>query len=416
MRPFAVALVLVLGTLTGAARSSAADSPEQVFASRILPIFKSPDPSSCVRCHLAGVDLKNYIRPSHRETFLSLRDQGLIDLDKPENSRILALIDMGKNEKGASLIQEKTRKAEYEAFAAWVKASAADPELRNAPKLSADKIAKPPRPNEVIRHARKDQLLESFTNTIWAMRFRCMSCHIEGSADNKKHVAEHGERVAWFKAAGPEATLKYLMSTKLIDTRDPENSMLLKKPLGSVKHGGGVKFLVGDEGYKAFRRFVEDYARIINDQYAAPAELPKPEAVESFGSEAWLKLANTPPAWADKLLLVRVYAWDSKAGSWEVEPIASSDRKVWGGGKLWQHTLTLHAARGSERAKAWKAGTPALPRGKYLVKVYVDVAGKTEKDWTAELTEADCVGRSEVQSAWPTGYGKMTVLDAGKIK
>ena len=60
---------------------------------------------------------------------------------------------------------------------------------------------------EVIRHARKDRLLESFTNSIWAMRFRCLSCHNEGTQENIKLVKEHGERVAWFKAEGPEATL-----------------------------------------------------------------------------------------------------------------------------------------------------------------------------------------------------------------
>src|SRR6187549_1628039 len=97
-------------------------SPEAVFEERIRPIFDSPNPSSCVQCHLAGVDLKHYIRPSHRETFLSLRDQGLVDLDRPEKSRILALITMGQEEKGAALIHQKNRTAEYEAFAAWVKA------------------------------------------------------------------------------------------------------------------------------------------------------------------------------------------------------------------------------------------------------------------------------------------------------
>ena len=50
-------------------------TPDQVFEKRIAPIFKSPNPSSCVQCHLAGVDLKNYIRPSSKETFLSLRDR-----------------------------------------------------------------------------------------------------------------------------------------------------------------------------------------------------------------------------------------------------------------------------------------------------------------------------------------------------
>src|SRR5579864_2170939 len=61
----------------------------QVFEQRIVPIFKSPNPSSCVQCHLAGVDLKNYIRPSQEQTFASLRDQGLIDLNAPEKSKIL---------------------------------------------------------------------------------------------------------------------------------------------------------------------------------------------------------------------------------------------------------------------------------------------------------------------------------------
>lgn len=49
---------------------------EEVFRRRILPIFESPDPSSCVQCHLAGVDLKSYLLPSHEKTFRSLRDQG----------------------------------------------------------------------------------------------------------------------------------------------------------------------------------------------------------------------------------------------------------------------------------------------------------------------------------------------------
>ena len=45
-------------------------TPAQVFEKRILPIFKSPKPSSCIDCHLSGVDLKNYILPSHEKTFL----------------------------------------------------------------------------------------------------------------------------------------------------------------------------------------------------------------------------------------------------------------------------------------------------------------------------------------------------------
>ncbi len=75
-------------------------TPQDIFARRIQPIFKSTNPSSCTECHLAGVELKNYILPSAEKTFLSLRDQGLIDLDAPEKSRILALIQMGNDPKG----------------------------------------------------------------------------------------------------------------------------------------------------------------------------------------------------------------------------------------------------------------------------------------------------------------------------
>src|SRR5258707_8009966 len=97
-----------------------AETPQEIFEQRIAPIFKSPNPSSCVQCHLAAVDLKDYILPDHEKTFRSLRDQGLIDLDAPEKSKILKLIQMGERDsRGAALIHAKTRKAEYEAFAAW---------------------------------------------------------------------------------------------------------------------------------------------------------------------------------------------------------------------------------------------------------------------------------------------------------
>jgi hypothetical protein len=395
-----------------------AASPRDVFERRILPIFKSPNPSSCTQCHLAGVDLKNYILPSSEKTFRSLRDQGLIDLDGPERSKILRLIRMGDNDNpGAALIHEKTRRAEYEAFAEWIKACCRDPQLRAAPALPAEERATPPRPAAVIRHARKDRLLESFERNVWAMRFRCMSCHIEGTPENDKLRKEHGDRVAWVKAAGAEATMNYLIASRLIDKEEPEKSLLLRKPLGEVKHGGGKKFLPGDQGYKAFRAWLEDYASTVKDRYATAADLPSERgAPDRFGTDVWLKLADTAPEWGDRLLQVNLYAWDAGKGAWESEPIASSDRGVWGGGKLWQHNLTLLAPPGSERARQWRQGRPTLPPGRYLVKVYVDSAGRLAKDWKATLGEADYVGQVEVTSRWPAGYGSMTAIDAQQVR
>jgi len=98
--------------LARAAITFAADiTPFEVFDARILPIFRSDKPSSCVQCHLSSVDLKQYILPSHEKTFLSLRDQGLVDLKEPKNSKILTPISMGEKDldKGAKLIHEKRR-------------------------------------------------------------------------------------------------------------------------------------------------------------------------------------------------------------------------------------------------------------------------------------------------------------------
>lgn len=415
----ALAGLLVAGWAAGRG-DRPADPPADaraVFETRILPIFQSPDPSSCVQCHLAGVDLKHYIRPSHEETFRSLRDQGLIDLDRPAKSKILALIQMGADDKaGAELIPAKARRAEYEAFAAWVAASAADPKLRAAPKLPVADLAGPRRPVEVVRHARTDRLLASFEQTVWAMRFRCMGCHTEGTPENQKLVEEHGERVAWVKGT-PAATLAYLRASNLIDPDEPQKSLLLEKPLNAVKHGGGQKFLPGDQGYKAYRAFLDDYAKVVKDQYADAKSLPKPDAGPlRFGTDIWVKFTDTPPAWADKLVQVDVYAWDAAKKAWEAEPVATTDRKVWGGGKLWQHNLTLLAAKGSERAKAWKAGPPVLPKGRYLLKVKVDRGDRLAADWTATYAPGDEAGSVEVESAWPSGYGRMTAADARTVK
>jgi hypothetical protein len=404
----------IFGLLIAAA-ARGADDPKAVFEQRILPIFKSPNPSSCVQCHLAGVDLKDYILPSADATFRSLRDQGLIDLAAPEKSKILTLIRMGSEDSTGPAVHAKTRKAESEAFAAWIAACAADPALRDAPKLDAKELARPAAPDEVIRHGRTDRLLASFEQTVWALRFRCMNCHTEGTPQNDKLRKEHGDRVAWVKKAGARETMDFLLASKLIDPATPENSLLLQKPLGTVKHEGGIKFAPGDQGHKAFRLWIEDVAAIKGGKYKAAADLPaKPDALQ-FGTEAWLKLENTPPAWGDKLLQVDVYAWDAKASAWEVSPVASSDRVVWGKGKLWQHTVTLRADPGSDRAKAF-ARKPALPAGRYLLKVYVDADGRLAKDWTAALGAPDYAGQVEIRGAWKEGYNQMTVVDAGRVK
>lgn len=402
-------LILCSFAFSATAVSTAEPTAAEIFEQRIMPIFKSPNPSSCVQCHLSGVDLKDYILPDAERTFRSLRDQKLINLEKPDKSKIIKLIEMGKADaKAANAVSAKLRKLERDAFLAWITACADDPKLAGSEKLDPKELAKPERPVEVIWHNRKDNMLESFEKNVWSWRFRCMNCHTEGTPQNDKFKKEHGDRVAWVKKAGAAETMEYLMATKLIDIENPEKSLLLTKPLGDVKHGGGVKFVVGDDAYKGFRIWLEDVAAIRKNKYATAKDLPAPDTHPlRFGSDIWLKITDCPPEWTGKLLQARVYAWDAKRMAWEDFPIAVSDRPVSGKDKLWQHSLTLLSMKNLDRAKEFKA-KPALPEGKYLVKMYVDADGKLTKDWKAELIEKDLAGQAEIQSAWKPGYGSMT--------
>jgi len=167
--------------------------------------------------------------------------------------------------------------------------------------------------------------------------------------------------------------------------------------------------------YKAFRTFLEDYANTVKDRYASATELPKPTTrPATFGTEIWFKITDTPPEWAEKLLQANVHVWNPASSSWEAEPIGSSDRAVSGKFKLWQHSLALSAAKDSERAKQWSKKA-SLPAGRYLVKVYVDANERLKREWESALGPAEYVGETVVETKWPSGYDRMTSVQAKQL-
>jgi hypothetical protein len=197
-----------------------------------------------------------------------------------------------------------------------------------------------------------------------------------------------------------------MLDAGLIDADDPEKSLLLMKPLSQVKHGGGQKMVVGDRTYKQFRRFIDDYAATIHGQYHCADELPVTNDEVSLVSEIWLKVTDVPADYDKLLMQVDLYRWTGSG--WSDFRVATSDRPVFGDGQLWQHTLSLTAPRDS----AWADEVPRkrLPPGRYLAKLYVDQAGKLQKDFRLALGEQDLVGEVEFESQWPEGYGDMTIV------
>ncbi len=376
-----------------------ATNAAEVFQTRILPIMQAGKPSSCVECHLSGVDLADYIRPSQAETFAALLKAGLIDQKNPEASKILTFIR--RRPESPSLISEATRERELTAFRAWIHAAVQDPTLltsTDAPAIGPTVAA------AVIRHARQDRVLASFLDNIWTEVGRCAACH--SPDQNQKQVAEHGDRVSWIVLNDPQATLAHMLDAGIVDPKQPLESLLLTKPTLQVEHGGGQKMVVGDRTYKQFRRFIDDYAKMVNGAYASAEQLPSESREVSTVSDIWLKLTDVPEAFDKMLLQVDLYRWEGDR--WSASRVATSDRPVFGAGKLWQHSLSLIAPRGSTWAS--QIDTKRLPAGRYLAKIYVDQEHALQRDPTRELGEEAQVGQCEIESQWPSGYGSMTVV------
>lgn len=376
-----------------------------IFEKRILPIFRSPNPSTCAECHLSGVDLKDYIRPTEAETFASLRDQGYIDMKAPERSNILRLIRMSTPK--TALLTQKARDVEYNAFRDWVVLAARNTKLVALPLLNTAKRARPKAPDVVIRHTRKDTLLASFERNIWSQEGRCMGCHRAGTPANDANVKKFGIRVAWFVQDSPEETMRRVIAQGLVNVNAPEKSLLLLKPLNKAPHGGGAKFVYGDGGYKLFRAWIQDYAKSVKGAYQSVKDLPSPPKEVLYFTESILHVREAPAPWAKRLLRVDAYAWNEALQAWNRKPIATGDRQV-AENRETNVLMFLSVNVGSEAERNARRGARLLP-GRYLLKYYVDTEGKLESN-PALPTDSTVLyrGEQEITAKWGQGWGEIT--------
>ena len=378
-----------------------AEDSLKVFERRILPILNSKNASSCSECHLSGVDLKDYIRPSQAETFAALRNGGLIDVEHPEKSKLLDFIARTPEKPG--LIQPEVRKAELDAFKAWITAAVADPKLLAATtKLTVG----PAVPDEVIRHARQDRVLQSFIDNIWLESGRCAGCH--SSDQNAEQVKKHGDQMSWIVPNDPAGTLAILLDHDLIDVDSPEKSLVIAKPTMQVKHGGGQKMVSGDRSHQQFMAFLTDYAAAANGTYQKAEDIPAPSPYVVAATDAWLKITDIPAKYGKLVLRAEVYPAEGKG--WAKAPLVVGDRGIAGDRQLWQQHMSLSLERGSELATKTASASKndrRIPGGKYLLKIWVATEADFAANRVAEKGEAFEVA---ITTQWPGGYGNMTTV------
>lgn len=373
-----------------------------VFARRILPILKADNSSSCTECHFAGVELRDFILDDQAKTFASLKATGMIDVKKPDESKILKFI--GRKPDQPDPLVEKVRRQEFAAFRSWIRAAVSEPELLAA---TSDIEVGTTLPPEVIRHARKDRVLSSFIDNIWSEMGRCVNCH---SPDrNRSKIGRNGltkedvDAISWIVPRDPAATLRKLVDSGNIDTDTPEDSQVLTKPAGIVEHGGGPKFHPGSTTYRNFARFLTDFAAVTSGAYQTAKDIPQASVEVSRLSEQQLRLTDIPAKYKGLPMQVNLYRRNRESKKWSTDRWATGFSTVNQEKLIWQNPILVTAPRNSPRGEHLKE-KPLLPAGAYLIRIYADADRKTSKDPNYELGDAEFVGAVEITGEWKPGY------------
>lgn len=437
-------ILVALFLLQSSAPGQQAASPAELFNNRIMPIFRSAEPSSCVQCHLSSVDLKDYILPSHEQTFLSLRDQGLVNLEDPGASKILKLIDMGNHDADgySKRVHADMRQAEYEAFSEWITACCANEKLVALPS-SESEVAAPSVPNEVIRHGRKSRVMDSFVRNVWSQRMRCFPCHTPHEIGPKQNVArekyeqwygEYGDQMLIFKKT-PEATLRYLVEKSedqsgdylpLLNLEDPGKSLLILKPMSRIPpavndqrvptyrepvyHMGGLKIHENDHSHKSMLSWMEDYAAVTQGEYKTAGELP---ADNWFPTKRVLRMRDIPESWPVGST-VQMFVHRREGGEWSGSPVAFTQGQVTPRRIVNGTLILLGAADPTDVDNG--VSIARLPPGSYQVRVALDKENELQEDPTAFLNGSSMVGTVDLKDAkWQTGFPKAEWISGNQL-
>jgi hypothetical protein len=245
--------------------------PTETFHERIEPLLSTDRPTTCNQCHLSGVDLSAFARETPCKTWACLVDQGLVDVQAPESSKILAWIERASPD--SDLITPQVIEAEHDAFRDWIDANAACPSACEGVKCGsiADGPSCPtPKRDPLDLTAGEDtrgcsdvDLEQAFYDDVYTWRSRCASCHSDTQLKADKNAPRWISEVGNCQT-GSAVTLKRVLSLGLIDLEQPDQSLILLKPLternGGVKHGGDEKFAdMTDLAYQSFLRFIVHY-------------------------------------------------------------------------------------------------------------------------------------------------------------
>jgi hypothetical protein len=242
-----------------------------IFDARIAPLLSDDRPKSCNACHLSGIDMTLFVRATPCETMACLGELGLVDLSSPDDSKVLAWIDRAKPL--SPLIDASVVQAEHDGFLEWIRHNAECGRFECANVRCTPRESDPfcdVSPEPFTAGISKDAggcgelaLEKLFRDTIYESRGRCFPCHFSAEKDAAPEALHFIEQTGSCDSSSL-ATMHNVIEAGLVDFQDPEQSLLLLKPLGEggggVAHGGDEKFSPGsDPGYDNFVYWLKRY-------------------------------------------------------------------------------------------------------------------------------------------------------------
>lgn len=243
-----------------------------IFEQRIAPLLSDDRPKSCNACHLSGIDMSLFVRATPCETMACLDELGLVDLEAPDESKVLAWIDRAKPL--SPLIDVAVVQAEHDGFLEWIRHNSVCGHFECAGVVCSARETDPfcdvaPEPFiagiSLDTGGCSDLALERlFRDTIYESRGRCFPCHFSSEPDAAPEALHFIEQTGTCDSSSL-ATLHNVVEAGLVDVQQPEQSLLLLKPLaeggGGVPHGGHEKFSPGgDPGYDNFVYWLTRFA------------------------------------------------------------------------------------------------------------------------------------------------------------
>ncbi|MBC8067565.1 MAG: hypothetical protein IAG13_04455 [Deltaproteobacteria bacterium] len=235
-------------------RACTIEDASAVFDERIAPLLASDHKSTCNECHLAGVDLDLYAQQDPCATMACMVESGIVDLDAPDESLVLDWILRAKPV--SELITDDIIEDEAEAMQEWIEysarcgASVCPPIDNPCGSTAVEPCEVPPSSSSSGRKPYDDpgdcsdrSLEAGFAALVYSWRGRCYPCHF----DSHEGAPEDAPRWIHDGACdiGAVETLHNLIEQGNLDAENPEQSLLLLKPiseeLGGVMHGGHQK-------------------------------------------------------------------------------------------------------------------------------------------------------------------------------